>query len=193
MRIKTGIFGGSFNPIHIGHLALANYLCEFEELDEIWFMITPQNPLKKEMVLLDDYKRLKLVKLAIEGYPRFMASDVEFQLPKPSYTIHTVDTLKNAFPDREFYLLIGADNWVHFKKWKDYQRILKENNILVYPRTGFDVNVKNMPTNVRYVKAPVFDISSTLIREAIKAGKDVRFFLQSSVYQEIKRCKYYFY
>jgi cytidyltransferase-related domain len=114
MKIKTGIFGGTFNPIHIGHLALANYICEFEALDELWFLVTPQNPLRKGSKFLDDNKRLELVKLAIEGYPKFVASDFEFHLPKPSYSIDTIDELKKAYPDREFVLVIGADNWLIF-------------------------------------------------------------------------------
>ncbi len=112
--MKTGIFSGSFNPLHIGHLALANYLCEYEGLDEVWFLVTPHNPLKEEDELMDDTFRLKLVQLAIAGYPKFKASDIEFNLPRPSYTIHTLDKLKETYPDREFHLIIGSDNWTLF-------------------------------------------------------------------------------
>lgn len=187
MKLKTGIFGGSFNPIHIGHLALANYLCEFEGLDELWFMVTPQNPLKQETELLDDETRLHLVKSATQGYPKFKASDFEFHLPKPSYTIDTLDELRKAFPEREFYLIIGADNWSIFNKWKDHQRILDESQLFIYPRKGYEIEENKLPANVRLVKAPEMEISSTFIREAIKQGKDIRYFLPPYVYDEISR------
>ena len=116
-KTKTGIFSGSFNPIHIGHLALANYLCEFEGLDEVWFMVTPHNPFKKQADLWSDELRLQLVQLAIEGYPRFRASDFEFHLPRPSYTVHTLNRLKEVYPEREFQLIIGSDNWKVFDQW----------------------------------------------------------------------------
>ncbi len=181
MKIKTGIFGGSFNPIHIGHLALANYLCEFEGLDELWFMASPQNPLKRSNDMLDDHIRLELARIATKDYPKFQVSDLEFHLPKPSYTIHTLDTLKNKYPEREFYLIIGADNWVVFDKWKDSSRILQENKLLIYPRKGFYIDEEALPSNVRLVQAPLMEISSTFIRDSIRKGKDVRFFLPESI------------
>lgn len=191
MKLKTGILGGSFNPIHIGHLALANYLCEFEGLDELWFMVSPQNPLKLQTELLDDEKRLQLVKSAVKDYPKFHASDFEFRLSKPSYTIDTLDALKESFPDREFYLIIGADNWAIFSKWKDYQRILNENKLFIYPRKNHYIDKDTLPTNVRLVETPLIEISSTFIRWAIREGKDVRYFLHSNVYQTIEEEKLY--
>lgn len=115
--MNIGIFSGSFNPIHIGHLALANYLCEYGDLDEVWFMVTPHNPLKEENELMDDKLRLKLVQLATEGYPKFRASDFEFHLPRPSYTVHTLDALKRTYPQHTFHLVIGSDNWRLFHRW----------------------------------------------------------------------------
>lgn len=186
MKLRTGIFGGSFNPIHIGHLAIANYLCEFEELDELWFMVSPQNPLKRQTDLLEDETRLQLVQTAIQDYPKFHASDFEFQLPRPSYTVHTLDALKAFYPEREFQLIIGSDNWAVFHKWKDSQRILDENKILIYPRKDFEVDAATLPPNVRLIQAPLMEISSTFIREAIHKGKDIRYFLPPSIYDKVK-------
>ena len=184
--MKTGIFSGSFNPVHIGHLALANYLCEYEGLDEVWFLVTPHNPLKEEDELMDDAFRLKLVQLAIEGYPKFKASDIEFNLSRPSYTIHTLDKLKETYPDREFYFIIGSDNWERFGYWYQSERIIKENQILIYPRPGFPVKEEELPETVRLVHSPVFEISSTFIREALDAGKDVRYFVHPKAWEAIQ-------
>ena len=138
-KIRTGIFSGSFNPIHIGHLALANYLLEFEGLDEIWFVVTPQNPLKEKEQLLDDQLRLKMVEMAISDCSHFKVNTIEFDLPKPSYTINTLKALENNHPDRDFVLLIGADNWLIFHKWLNHEEIKRNYNILVYPRRGYVV------------------------------------------------------
>ena len=165
-KLKTGIFSGSFNPIHIGHLALANYLCEYEGLDEIWFMTSPQNPLKAGTELWPDELRLRLVELATEGYPHFHASDFEFHLPRPS-------------------LIIGSDNWTRFDRWYQSERIVKENRILVYPRSGFPVNENGLPETVRLVHSPTFEISSTFIRQALDEKKDIRYFLHPKVWEYI--------
>lgn len=185
MKLKTGIFSGSFNPIHIGHLALANYLCEYEGLDEVWFMVSPHNPLKEQADLLPDELRLELVQLAIEGYPKFRTSDFEFHLPRPSYTILTLDKLKQAHPEREFCLIIGSDNWALFDQWREPERIVSENRVLIYPRPGFPVDEKQLPHHVHLAASPLFEISSTFIRQALAEGKDIRYFLHPAVYNNL--------
>lgn len=181
--LKTGLFSGSFNPIHIGHLALANYLCEFEGLDEVWFLVTPHNPLKERDRLIDDKLRLQLVEKAIGNYPKFKVSDFEFQLPRPSYTIHTLEALQTAYPERTFYFIMGADNWNSISQWKEASRLLRSYNLLIYPRKGFLVTIPAVYPNIRYVEAPLIEISSSFIREAIKNEKDVRFFLPPGIYE----------
>ncbi len=185
MNIRTGIFGGTFNPIHIGHLALANYLCEFTSLDELWFMVSPQNPLKGESSFLTDKQRLNLVETAIKGYARFHVSDFEFSLPRPSYTIHTIDELKKAYPDREFILIMGADNWQLVNRWKDSGRLIQENEIWVYPRPGYHIDESTFPATAKFIDAPLLDISSTFIRKAIEERKDIRYLLHPEVYKQL--------
>lgn len=186
-NLRIGIFSGSFNPIHVGHLALANYLCEYEGLDEVWFLVTPRNPLKQGQELMDDAFRLQLVRLAIEGYPKFRASDFEFHLPQPSYTVYTLEKLREAYPRHTFHLIIGSDNWQLFSRWYQWERILAENQLIVYPRTGYPVDETTLPENVRLSLAPTFEISSTFIRHALAEGKDVRFFLHPAVYETLKK------
>jgi len=179
--IKTGIFSGSFNPIHIGHLALANWLCEFEEVDEIWFVVSPQNPFKEMDILMDDRKRLEMVKAAIGDYPKFKVSDIEFSLPKPSYTINTLQALEKEYPERSFYFIMGADNWNGIEGWKDSKTLLNNYPILIYPRKGYDTVIPPQYSRIRAVNAPLMEISSTFIREAYEQGKDIRFFLPEAI------------
>lgn len=185
-KIKTGIFGGSFNPIHIGHLALANYLCEYSDLDEIWFLVSPHNPLKEQADLWDDNLRLELVKLAIADYPRFHASDFEFHLPRPSYTVNTLDALQSAHPDRKFTLIIGADNWEIFPRWYKAEEILKNHHIMIYPRPGYSIDCNKLPSSVQVVDTPLLEVSSTFIRQALQEGKDIRYFLHPAVYEHLR-------
>ena len=185
--VKTGIFSGSFNPIHIGHLALANWLCEFDELDEVWFLITPHNPLKNREELLDDQLRLELGQAAVAAYPRFRVSDFEFSLPQPSYTIDTLHALKSCYPDHQFHFIMGADNWAQIDRWKNPRQLIEEFPIVVYPRKGYEIEIPaEYSRQVRKVNAPLMEISSTFIRESYQAGKDVRFFLPEAIRDRVK-------
>jgi len=187
--MRTAIFSGSFNPIHIGHLMLANYIVEYEEVDEFWFVPSPQNPLKEQSELPNDELRLEMLHLAVGEYARFRVCDIEFSLPKPSYSIHTLNTLKNKYPEREFILIIGADNWVIFDQWKDYQSILDNYKVWIYPRPGYDLTESKVPIppSVKVLSSPIFDISSTAIRKAVSEGKDMKAFLPHPVHEFIKR------
>jgi len=182
--IKTGIFPGSFNPIHIGHLTLANYICEFEGYDEIWFLITPQNPVKGELGVIPQEMRLEFVEESIKGYDKFKTCTIEWDLPRPNYTVNTLQKLRRTYLDRSFELIIGADNWKIFHRWKDYQIILKNFPVLVYPRKGADKAYINHP-NVRFCNAPAIEISSSFIRKSLTENKDIRFFLPNGVYEKI--------
>lgn len=184
-KLKTGIFSGSFNPVHIGHLALANWLCEFAGLDEVWFIITPHNPLKEKGELMDDQFRYELVKASIAGYPKFRVSDIEFSLPQPTYTVDTLRTLDRLYPEREFHFIMGADNWVSIGRWKEWQTIITNYPILIYPRKGYEVRPDDNMPHIRYVDAPQIEISSTFIRQSLRAGKDVRFFLPEAIRERL--------
>lgn len=184
-RVRTGVYSGSFNPIHIGHLALANWLCEFTELDEIWFVVSPHNPFKQHADLLDDSFRLELVRKAISKYPKFKACDLEFSLPRPSYTINTLRTLQKTYPDRDFYLIIGSDNWLKFGQWKSSEEITGQFPIIIYPRPSYPIAKLPSLPNVRIVPAPILEISSSFIRKSLKEGKDLRFFLPEAIWQDI--------
>jgi nicotinate-nucleotide adenylyltransferase len=189
--LKVGLYFGSFNPPHIGHLAIANYMVEFAGIDQLWFVVSPMNPLKEEAELLKEYDRLELVRLAVEDDFRFRVSDVEFRLPKPSYTIHTLRHLKEKFADYTFYIIMGSDNIENFRLWKDYTLILENFRILVYPRPGMDSgDIINHP-NIQIINAPMLEISSTFIRESIRNGKNMHYFLPPYVWEYIDKMNYY--
>jgi nicotinate-nucleotide adenylyltransferase len=183
--LKVGLLFGSFNPIHIGHLALANYFAEYTDLEQVWFVVTPHNPLKPKASLLNDYKRLELVQIAVEDFPKFKASKIEFDLPQPNYTIHTLAHLKEKYPEHSFVLIMGEDNLDGLEKWKNYEVILDQYAIYVYPRPGVTTQKHKGHPHVKMVDAPVIEISSTFIRDAIKNKKDVRFFLPEKVWKYI--------
>ncbi len=179
---QIGIFSGSFNPIHIGHLALANWISEFELLDEIWFLVTPLSPLKEREDLMDDNLRYKLVSLAINNYPKFKVSDFEFSLPQPTYSIDTLNALSKTYTDCQFHFIMGADNWALIECWKDYKSLIENYPILIYPRLGYEINISSADyPNVRLVNAPLIEISSSFIRKSLKEGKDIRFFLPEKI------------
>lgn len=184
------LFFGSFNPIHIGHLAIANYITEFKNINELWFVVTPQNPMKKASNLLNDRDRKFLTELAISNYPKFKVSDIEFYLPKPNYTINTLTYLQEKFPTKKFSLLIGGDNLETFHKWKNFKIILDNFKIYVYKRPTYNIqNFEN--ANIEILDAPQIEVSSSFIREAIKNNKDIRFFLPEKVYKYILEMNFY--
>jgi nicotinate-nucleotide adenylyltransferase len=190
-RLQVGLFFGSFNPPHIGHLAIANYMVEFAGLDQLWFVVSPQNPLKENEVLLREYDRLELTRLAVEDDLRFRVSDAEFRLPKPSYTINTLQNLKEKFPDHTFSLVMGSDNLESFRQWKDYQTILENHRILVYPRLGVAADKLMVHPDITLLKAPLMEISSTFIRDSVKAGKDMRYFVSFRVWEYLDKMNCY--
>jgi nicotinate-nucleotide adenylyltransferase len=183
--MKIGILPGAFKPVHNGHMALANYLAEYEGFDQIWFLITPQNPLKKKIGLLDEQFRLDLLTKAVGNYDKIVISTIEWNMPQPSYTINTLQKLRILHPTYTFELIVGSDNWATFHRWKDYQLILKNFKVLIYPRRGSD-RIQFYHPNVRLCRtAPKIEMSSTFIRESIAKGKDVRFYMPAGLYEEL--------
>ena len=202
--MKIGLYFGTFNPIHIGHLIIANYMAEYTDLKQVWFVVSPQNPLKNKASLLKDYHRLAIVRIAIEDNPKLLASDIEFHLPIPSYTTNTLAYVKEKYPNNEFLLIMGEDNLRSFHKWKNYEYILENHKIYVYPRAltiqeekEEDFSIENNLdfTNHENISlfddVPVMKISSSFIRNAIKNKRDVRYLLNESVYQYIDEMNFY--
>ena len=188
---KIGIYSGSFNPIHHGHVMLSNYLVEFSDLDELWFVVTPQNPLKKKEDLLDDDERLKMVQLALGDDPRFHVSDIEMHLPTPSYTINTLTSLSEQNPDTEFVFICGMDSLQNMKNWREYQMILNNYELLVFPREGYDGGELINYPSVTVLKTPILEISSTFIRQCVKEGRDVRHFMPEKAFLYMKEQRFY--
>ena len=190
-RKKTGLYFGTFNPIHIGHCVIAQHMLEFTDLDEVWFVVTPHNPHKKKNTLLDDYQRLHMVQLAVEDNYQLQVSNMEFDLPQPSYTATTLAHATEKYPEREFSLIMGADNLETFHKWRNYDWILEHHHIYVYPRIESDGGELKSHPNVTVTEAPIMQIASTDIRNAIKAGKNVSFMLPEKVWKYIDKELFY--
>ena len=194
--MKIGLYFGTFNPIHVGHLIIANHMAEYSDLEQIWMVVTPHNPHKQKNTLLDDYQRLHLVNLAIEEYPKIKATDVEFKLSQPNYTVNTLAHLKDKFPQHEFSLIMGEDNLKSLHKWKNYEYILENHAIYIYPRVSqaiekeSDSAVQNHP-KIHKIDAPIVEISSTDIRENIKNKKNVRPLLSEKVWNYIDHNNFY--
>lgn len=194
--MKIGLYFGSFNPIHIGHLAIANYMVEFTDIDQVWFVISPQNPLKKRDTLLADYHRLELVERAIHDEPRFQASDIEFRLPKPSYTIDTLTYLSEKYPNHRFTLIMGEDNLYTLPRWKNYRELLRRYPVYAYPRerkTSLSPEIQKLLENasITMVNAPRIEISSSFIRQSIRKKKEIRHFLPPDVWEYIDEMNFY--
>lgn len=187
--MKTGLFFGSFNPIHIGHLIIANIMQDQTDLDEIWFIVSPQNPFKSRMSLLHEFDRLRMVELAIGNDYRFRASDIEFHMPRPSYTVDTLAYLSEKHPHHEFRLVIGGDNLKSFHKWKNSEAILEYFGLYVYPRPNESFVIDH--PHVRYIDSPMIDISATFIRKSIKNGHSVKYLLPQAVEDYIRDKKFY--
>ena len=191
--LKIGLFFGSFNPIHIGHLIIANHIVEHSDVDNVWFIVTPHNPHKKKSSLLSDFQRLTMVRLAVENYPKLKASNIEFDLPQPNYTINTLTVLQEKYPDKQFVLLMGEDNLASLPKWKNFEAILNYYQIYVYPRLHEKVIPDFLKTHssVLRIKAPIIELSATQIREDIKNRKNVRPMLPPEVFKYLDEMNFY--
>ena len=205
--MKIGLYFGTFNPIHVGHLIIANHMAEHADLDQVWMVVTPHNPLKKKNTLLDDYHRLQMVHLATEDFPKIKPSDIEFKLSQPNYTVNTLVHLEEKYPNYEFSLIMGEDNLKSLHKWKNYEAILAHHEIYVYPRLEAKVSaeeaissdVENLDlkilqkfgTKIHMIDAPVVEISATFIRDNIKKGKNVQPLLPAKVWEYIDHNNFY--
>lgn len=189
--MHIGLFFGSFNPIHIGHMAIASYMAQFTDLEQVWFVVSPHNPLKAKQSLLKDYHRLAMVKAAIENIPYLKASDIEFALPQPSYTINTLAHLEEKYPQHQFSLILGSDNLTSFHKWKNHDILLERHFFYVYPRPDVEPTPWHSHPKVRLIDAPRMDISSTFIRNLIPQGKDAQCFMPMHAWQYLDEMNFY--
>lgn len=188
--MNIGLYFGSFNPIHTGHLIIANHILEHTDLDKIWFVVSPHNPLKESHTLLNEYDRLHLAELAIKDNQKFRASNVEFHMPKPSYTIDTLTYLSERFPLEKFTVIMGSDSYQNLPRWKNYEKILELYHIVVYERPGFPVQ-GTLPPQIQVLQAPLLDISSTHIRQMVKKGKSIKYLVPDEVAECIAENRYY--
>jgi len=188
--MNIGLYFGSFNPIHTGHLIIANHILEHSDLDKIWFVVSPHNPLKESNTLLNEFDRLHLVELAIADNTKFRVSNVEYNLPRPSFTIDTLTYLSEKFPLEHFTVIIGSDSYQNLPRWKNYEQILHYYKIIVYQRPGFKI-AENTPANVSVLTAPLLEISSTYIRTQIKEGKSIRYLVPRAAEQYILESGYF--
>ena len=188
--MKIGLYFGSFNPIHHGHLIIAEHVINETELQQVWFVVSPQNPFKQSNSLLNEYHRLHLVKLAIEGENNLRASDIEFKLPKPSYTITTLQYLEEKYPQHQFTIILGSDSFLNLDKWRNAELIMDRYELFVFTRAGFEVRT-DLPVKYKILDAPLLQISSTHIRKLIKNGQSVRYLIPDTVKEEIEKNHYY--
>ncbi len=188
--MNIGLYFGSFNPIHIGHLIIGNHVANHADIQQVWFVVSPQNPLKPSGVLLNEYHRLHLVQLAVEGNSQLKAVDFEFKLPRPSYTIDTLTYLTEKYPQHQFSIIMGSDSFQNLPRWKNFEGLVKGYSFIIYERPGFKVE-NDYAAKLQILKAPLLEISATDIRHAIKEGKSVRYLLPEKVQEEIERTGYY--
>lgn len=188
--MKVGLYFGSFNPVHVGHLIIASIARHTTDLQQVWFIVSPQNPLKPSASLLNEYHRLHMVNLSIEDDTSLKASDVEFHLPKPSYTVHTLAYLREKYPQHIFSVIMGADSFQNLPKWKNYQHIIKNHKIYIFKRPEVEIT-DTYGANIEYLNAPLLEISSTGIRKMIKSGIPVRYLVTEKVFREIEENSYY--
>ncbi|PCI07142.1 MAG: nicotinic acid mononucleotide adenylyltransferase [Flavobacteriaceae bacterium] len=191
--MNIGLFFGSFNPIHVGHLIIANHIAENSDLDQVWFVVTPHNPHKKKSTLLDDHHRLQMVNIAVEDYPKLSVSNIEFDLPQPSYTVNTLINIGEKYPQHQFSLIMGEDNLKSFPRWKNYETILDNHHIYVYPRVADEKAMNELLSHqkIHKIDAPIVEISSTFIRKGIAAQKDIRPLLPQNVWQYLDEMNFY--